>query len=692
MIEKLLKNQGFQKKEEINSLVRLLKVSSILPKLDNINILASDNEPELFKIIPGRSITIGTLFLSNSTIALLCLRYGIEWQIWYSAAGKKQELTFLCDLAALKVTAQFYKMLPPVDKVDLGKNHPFVQKLIHQNNDEAIDVFNLDQETQEMLASVHSLEYKEQQIKRSWQNLIERLARPTEIMLMSGGDVRLNIDDKNLLNVYGCRPFPRPEAFTFASSTATSISNYAYNRAEKARVKLIKNSLKNGLKRGAQQFSEKLKVQLSNVFNLGNEGEIIFSPSGTDSALQIGAIAQVITEKSITHIVVASDETGSGVSLAVSGSHFAKNTALGHETVKGERINGFRDVKVLEIPLRDGVGDLKTSEVLDEEVLSAVKRCHSNGDYIVLHVVDQSKLGYQAPSPEAIEEAKNIENKLLQVVIDASQLRIDSEDINNYIQEEYIITITGSKYYTGPPFSGALILPKKVTKTLIASDKKLPEGLTEYFNATDWPKSWKCSSHLSKGANYGSYMRWNAAISEMKRYYTTPLALRNLGIEQFCNFVEESIFQAPFLEQLFVSDFESKNESKENEIRLRNIRSIFPFFVLKEGMPLPQEKMALLYRLLNQDISESFSKASIEAQRVAAQKCHIGQPVKVKYGKNQPSAVVRISLGARIISDSWKERDTSLFFSKIEEQTSQVTSVIKKIEMILEHPTLLREA
>ena len=141
LIKGLLKNQGFQKKEEIDGLIQLLACSSILPKLDNINILASDEQPELFKIIPGRSITIGTLFLSNPVISLLCLRYGIEWQIWYSASGKKSECTILCDLAALKVTSQFYKMLPPVDKVDLGNNHPFVQKLIHQNNNDAIDIF-----------------------------------------------------------------------------------------------------------------------------------------------------------------------------------------------------------------------------------------------------------------------------------------------------------------------------------------------------------------------------------------------------------------------------------------------------------------------------------------------------------------------------------------------------------------------
>jgi hypothetical protein len=31
-------------------------------------------------------------------------------------------------------------------------------------------------------------------------------------------------DEIDLLNKYGCRPFPRPDAFTFASSTGTSVS------------------------------------------------------------------------------------------------------------------------------------------------------------------------------------------------------------------------------------------------------------------------------------------------------------------------------------------------------------------------------------------------------------------------------------------------------------------------------------
>jgi hypothetical protein len=57
-------------------------------------------------------------------------------------------------------------------------------------------------------------------------------------------------------------------------------------------------------------------------------------------------------------------------------------------------------------------------------------------------------------------------------------------------------------------------------------------------------------------------------------------------------------------------------------------------------------------------------------------------------GTDIESAVLRISLGARVISESWANRDISLYFRNIETQMNQIT-VIKKIELILSHPDLL---
>jgi hypothetical protein len=37
----------------------------------------------------------------------------------------------------------------------------------------------------------------------------------------------------------------------------------------------------------------------------------------------------------------------------------------------------------------------------------------------------------------------------MQIIVDGSQLRLDP-DIQNYLNKGYIVTITGSKYFTGP--------------------------------------------------------------------------------------------------------------------------------------------------------------------------------------------------------------------------------------------------
>jgi hypothetical protein len=538
------------------------------------------------------------------------------------------------------------------------------------------------------LESIHGINNSKKVFEKSWELILENLAKPTEYLLMSGGDLRLNIDEVELLNKYGCRPFPRPDAFTFASSTATSISNYAFDKSDKVRRILIHNSLEKGFKNTTIAFSELLKNNLRKTLKINDGCQIIFSPSGTDSALQIAAITQIISDKEITHVLVASDETGSGVPAALKGCHFENTTALNYPVTKGDKIEGFRDINLIKIPLRDENGELKSSSQLDAEVFAAISKTKESGRHIVLHTMDQSKLGYQSPSEELIKSLNSLDNLSMQIIVDASQLRLDPKDIHNYLNKGYIITITGSKYFTGPPYCGALILPEKVSKSINSLRITIPKGLTNYYNHSDWPTSWFCSKDLSDGFNYGSNMRWNAAIVEMDRYYRTPILYRNLGIEMFCNFVEDSIKDAPFLEPLFGGKT-TTNAYNSKEFGIRNICTIFPFFIVKNKKVLSDDHIKKIYTLLNSDISDKFENSSMEIIRLAAQKCHIGQPVNVKYGNDFQSAVLRISLGARIISESWVNRDISLFFRNIEAQMSQITIIIKKIELILNNPELL---
>ena len=132
LIEDQYKRTSLFEKENVNYLVRVLKRFNTVPKINNINIITSTSQPNIFKIVPNESIIIGSLFLKKPVLALVYLRYGIEWQLWYKALGEEKQDTVLCDVAALEVTKIFYKLLPKDDKEKLENLNYFLIDLIKE--------------------------------------------------------------------------------------------------------------------------------------------------------------------------------------------------------------------------------------------------------------------------------------------------------------------------------------------------------------------------------------------------------------------------------------------------------------------------------------------------------------------------------------------------------------------------------
>jgi hypothetical protein len=109
-------------------------------------------------------------------------------------------------------------------------------------------------------------------------------------------------------------------------------------------------------------------------------------------------------------------------------------------------------------------------------------------------------------------------------------------------------------------------------------------------------------------------MRWNAAVVEMDRYFKTPVLYRNMGIEMFCNFVEESIHEAAFTTYLAMKLRPRATTVKEFGLEI----SLFSHFYPLNNEPLTVDKVKKLYTLLNSDLSQ-FEGASLEIIRLAAQ-------------------------------------------------------------------------
>ena len=119
---------------------------------------------------------------------------------------------------------------------------------------------------------------------------------PLDRLLGCGGDPRLSIDPAQPdLNGYGCRPFPCPDTLSFASSTATSISERAYEHARTAREALMQSAIATGLDAAFDARLEAMRGVLKACLGLSlSKTDVVFSPSGTDSQLQALVLARAL--------------------------------------------------------------------------------------------------------------------------------------------------------------------------------------------------------------------------------------------------------------------------------------------------------------------------------------------------------------------------------------------------------------
>jgi hypothetical protein len=90
-----------------------------------------------------------------------------------------------------------------------------------------------------------------------------------------------------------------------------------------------------------------------------------------------------------------------------------------------------------------------------------------------------------------------------------------------------------------------------------------------------------------------------------------------------------------------------------------------------------------IYELLNQDCTGRFPAANARDYRLLAQRCHIGQPVKAVHSSGFATALLRLSLGARIISESWSESSGQLEADLIRDEIWQAGVVLDKITLLL---------
>ncbi|WP_275194059.1 hypothetical protein [Bradyrhizobium sp. CSA207] len=501
------------------------------------------------------------------------------------------------------------------------------------------------------------------------------LFTPLDTLLVCGGDPRLALDPTDRVNVYGCTPSPEPEIWNFASSTAASISQAAYDRAALAREELMHKCLFDEVEVAFDARCEDVRGELRGHLQLSPRVDIVFSPSGTDSQLHALFLARAVLGVPPVTIVVGTDQTGSGTAYTARGRHFSAMTAGGFAVRKDGAVAGLAGDSIA-VPLLDTASDIAMRPDADAAVLRAVEVTIAQGASVLLQIMDSSKLGWRAPSAACLDEIARRWPGKVQVVVDACQARLGRRRLRSYLDRGYMVLITGSKFFGGPAFSGALLVPKGLSR-LIDRAGGIAPGLLDYAGRSDWPQAWiTLRSHFERRPNFGQWLRWEAALTEIGSYYAVPGAFRAKALAELAAGIDCMIALSPSLQA--VPSAHAKAGVDDEEFAQA---TIFPFTLLRDGRPVSNAETSAVHRALAADMNGEISGSAADRQ-IAAQRCLIGQPVRLERPDGASQAVLRLCLGARLVTEAWSA-DAAQAQRNVQHILDRIAHVLVKIELLL---------
>jgi hypothetical protein len=478
----------------------------------------------------------------------------------------------------------------------------------------------------------------------------------TEQLLVEGGDARIALDPDHVLNKYGCQPFPDPDLAAFGSSTASVISAEGFAAADRLRHKIF---LAAGAEPDAATYTRELDLirqellRLCGVPDLAGIG-VVFAASGTDLHLIAAQLAAGTESMPTLIVMVDAAETGSYVSAALAGRHFSNRSALGESVVEGVSISSSDAIEVVTVPIRHHDGTPRTAADVDSDFETLVAGAAAMGRRVLVVLVDVSKTGLIAPSPDCVSRLQNQLPETLDVLVDGCQFRLAPATLLAYLEHDFMVALTGSKFVTGPTFAGALLIPAAVALRLRA--RPFPRALGAYSTQGDWPQGWDTAGCLGNVVNFGLLLRWEAALQELRAFRSVPEAVVTGFLQAFASAVQDRLTRDPVFESLPVPELDRCPMVKATS--WDQLPTIFPFLLFHPEThggkkPLNREETAKVYRLLQVDLTNypgsGHSSISGDSARL---RCQLGQPVECGNRDGVSVSALRLCVSSRLIVEA----------------------------------------
>jgi len=480
-----------------------------------------------------------------------------------------------------------------------------------------------------------------------WREIDPRKRAELGLWLTSGGDERISLDPVTRRNRYGVPAAPTPNEVWLSASTASAISMRSFIAVQNV-LTSISGGAGSPLKLGA--WFDNLRARL--VAKLGIPGsDAILAASGTETELITLTLAKALMKRPISNVIVAPNETGNGVVQAAVGNHFANSSVFRSDMREGSRLSGWEGeaFSTIKIDIRNENGQLRDLAAIDDETFSMVEEAIRGGRDVLLHVLDASKTGQQAPSRSVARKISREFGDRVLIVIDACQMRCSFDEIRTDLEDGFMVMVTGSKFAGGPPFSGAVLVPPSRLNQL--QKFRAPAGLSAYSAKFDWPSCMRAAvDQVDFGViNIGMGLRWEAALAEIEVYAAIPPHAKTRIASAFADTVIEFVGAYPHLSLLDEISIDVSSR----------IPSIFPI-VVGDG---DVGRTRLIYEALQTTTDDS---ARTEDARDHSRVCHLGQPVNIAN-----KSAVRISssmpLLNRVATRFQESNDFNLAFGPVRE-------------------------
>ena len=482
-------------------------------------------------------------------------------------------------------------------------------------------------------------------------------------LLCQGGDDRISIDENTSVNKYGCTPYPNPNLISFSSSTASVISEAAFMAAEDLRENILL-ALDDELPTAVYSHElNRIKHELLSLCAIDDMPnlEVIFGASGTDLHLIAAQLSTSSNNKPLLAVMPDVNETGSGVTAALTSCHFGNFSALGENVTKGLPVKYTNAVDVTSVSMRAADGSLRPEAIIDAEIEALVDKSASSGQSVLLILVDTSKTGLISPSPACAIKLKKRYPTLINVLVDACQFRISSATLRAYLNLEFMVMITGSKFLTGPVFCGAVLVPETVAKELLTC--VIPFGLSMFSSRAEWPKNCVASQSLKDIENFGLLLRWQAAIEELKKFREVPeIQIKNFT-QRFANAIQNRLKLDENFSQVSVRPLIRDLHINENS--WDEVPTIYTFILSrndKNGLkvPLTQYETQQIYQWLQMSpINSKRPDTKVIDANVEIMQCLLGQPVIIGSDNGLPITALRLSLSSRLIVEGHSNKEAS---------------------------------